>query len=144
MRRIGGTQCGRPARWAWIFLTIGLGGWVVGMASWTWYQLAWGMDEIPVLSPVMVGLLLPIAAAAALASFPVGYAGQSQMRLVLDGVIVEGSLFLVAWAVVLGRVYADAGANRVALIVSLAFAIAYTIPPPWGCWCWPARAPGRG
>ena len=120
-RNAGGRQ-----RWAWIFLTIGLGGWVVGMASWTWYQLAWGMDEIPVPSPVMVGLLLPIAAAAALASFPVGYAGQSQMRLVLDGVIVEGSLFLVAWAVVLGRVYADAGANRVALIVSLAFAIAYT------------------
>ena len=120
-RNAGGRQ-----RWAWIFLTIGLGGWVVGMASWTWYQLAWGMDEIPVPSPVMVGLLLPIAAGAALASFPVGYAGQSQMRLVLDGVIVEGSLFLVAWAVVLGRVYADAGANRVALIVSLAFAIAYT------------------
>ena len=120
-RKAGGRQ-----RRAWIFLTIGLGGWVIGMASWTWYQLGRGMDEIPVPSPVMVGLLLPIAAGAALASFPVGNAGQSQVRLVLDGVIVEGSLLLMAWAVVLGRVYADAGANRVALSVALAFAIAYT------------------
>ena len=74
-----------------------------------------------------VGFLLPIAAGVALASFPVGYAGQSQVRLVLDGLIVEGSLFLVAWAVVLGSVYADAGASHVALILALAYAVADTM-----------------
>ena len=120
-RKAGGRQ-----RWAWVVLTIGLGGWVVGMAWWGYVEVVRGMHGGLFASMAALGLPLPMAGCVALVLFPVGYAGQSQVRLVLDGLIVEGSLFLVSWVLVLHRVYSDGRADRVALGVSLASAVAYT------------------
>jgi diguanylate cyclase len=113
-------------RQAWAFLTIGLASWTIGVGWWSYYQLGRGMDVAP--HPVWAfGLFLPVAGCLAMVSFPVGYEGQSQARLVLDGLIVEGSLFLVAWAFVLGRVYVETRADRVALTMSLAHAVADSV-----------------
>ncbi len=114
---------GRQRR-AWVFLATGVWGWVIGVVTWTYYGLSRGMDAAPFSSPIIVGFLLPIAGCAALVSFPVGYEGQSQARLVFDGLIVAGSLFLVAWAVVLNRVYAVDRADSAVLSYSLAHAAA--------------------
>ncbi|OBA93028.1 hypothetical protein A5662_20390 [Mycobacteriaceae bacterium 1482268.1] len=112
-------------RRAWIFLAVGLAGWAISMGWWTYHQLFLG-TEAPY-QTWLLGLLLPIAGCLALLSFPVGYEAKSQVRLVLDGLIVEGSLFLVAWPFVLSRVYAQTKDNHVALSLSLAHAFANTV-----------------
>ena len=113
-------------RRAWVFLAVGLGGWVASVGWWTYVDLGRGMEQAPFVS-WMLGLLLPIAGCVALVSLPVGYAVRSQVRLVLDGLIVEGSLFMVSWAVVLSSVYAQTRPNHVVLNLSLAQAVADTV-----------------
>jgi diguanylate cyclase len=114
---------GRQRR-AWVFLTVGAGGWMIALVMSIYDEVGSGIDEAPF--PWVFGYLLPIAGCVALVSFPVGYEGQSQARLVLDALIVEGSVFIVAWAVVLDRVYAETRANHVTLSLSLALAVAAT------------------
>ena len=113
-------------RRAWVFLAVGLGGWVASVGWWTYVDLGLGMEQAPFVS-WLLGLLLPIAGCVALVSLPVGYAVRSQVRLVLDGLIVEGSLFMVSWVVVLGSVYARIRPNHVVLNLSLAQAVADTV-----------------
>jgi diguanylate cyclase len=112
---------GRQRR-AWAYLTVGLGGWVIAVVTSIYDAVGHGIDEAPL--PWVFGYLLPIAGCVALVSFPVGYEGQPQARLVLDALIVGGSVFMVSWAVVLGRVYAETRANHVTLSLSLALAVA--------------------
>jgi diguanylate cyclase len=112
---------GRQRR-TWVFLTLGLGGWMIALLTSIYDAVGHGIDEAPF--PWVFGYLLPIAGCVALVSFPAGYEGQSQVRLVLDALIVEGSLFMVSWAVVLRRVYAETRANHVTLSLSLASAVA--------------------
>jgi diguanylate cyclase (GGDEF)-like protein len=118
-----GKARGRQRR-AWVFLTIGLAGEIVALAMSTHYVVERGIDEAPFPLPSVFGFLLPAVGCVALVSFPVGYEGLSQARLLLDALIVEGSTFLVAWVVVLDRVYAETRANRVALSFSVALALA--------------------
>ena len=50
-------------------------------------------------------LLFPVGACAALLLFPDDYSNLSLGRVLLDGLIVAGSLFLISWVTVLGRVH---------------------------------------
>jgi diguanylate cyclase (GGDEF)-like protein len=68
-------------------------------------------------------LLFPLGAGAALVWFPADQGGQSRARLILDGIIVAGSLFVVSWVSVLGSVYRAGGATHVAFAVSLAYPV---------------------
>ncbi|HZA09102.1 bifunctional diguanylate cyclase/phosphodiesterase [Mycobacterium sp.] len=112
-------------RAAWFCLTLGIVGWVVGEAVRTYYQVVRGMASAPFPSLADAGFLLfPVGACLALVFFPVGYAGRSQSRLVLDGLIVAGSLFFISWVTVLESVYQAGGANRFALGLSLAYPVA--------------------
>lgn len=107
-------------RAAWAALTVGLLGWVVGDAIWTYYEL--GLHRFPFPSVADVAyLVLPVGACAAMLLFPTGHTAQSQTRLVLDGVIVAAALFLVSWLTILGPVYAAGAESRLALITSLAY-----------------------
>ena len=116
--------CGRQ-RAAWIAMAAGLGGWVAGEAIWSYYELWQGMAQTPFPSPADAAFLLfPVGAAVALLLFPIGHSGQSRTRLVLDGLIVSGSLFVVSWVSVLDRVYQAGGTSHFALDVSLAYPVA--------------------
>ena len=60
-----------------------------------------GPDAAPFPSLADVGyLVFPSAVCLGLVLFPVGYSGHSRTRLVLDGLIVAGALFEVAWVLV--------------------------------------------
>jgi diguanylate cyclase (GGDEF)-like protein len=110
-------------RVAWICFSIGAGGWVVGSALWAYYEL-WA-DVAPFPSLADAGyLILPVAVCVGLVFFPVGYTGQSQTRLVLDGLIFAGALFEVAWVLVLRTIYESGGASRFAGGLSLAYPVA--------------------
>jgi diguanylate cyclase len=110
-------------RGAWICLMIGLAGWFVGDAIWAHYEL-W--RRVPGPFPSVADgayLVFPVLACLALVLFPIGYSGQSQIRLVLDGLIVTGSLFVVSWVSVLRTVYTARGTRHFALGLALAYPV---------------------
>jgi len=105
-------------------LAFGVAGWSLGVAMWTYYNLDRQMTDISVLSPADAAfLLLPIAGCVAMVLFPADLAGHSRIRLVLDGVIVEGSLFLIAWVLVLQNLFDSHSGNSGALGLSLASSV---------------------
>lgn len=79
--------------------------------------------------------------------FPTTQNGQSRIRLILDGIIVAGSLFVISWVSLLGSVYRAGGDSHFAFDVSLAYPIADLVTvtmtivvlarahtTPSGCW----------
>ena len=125
-----GVVCSGFAAWkshgrqriAWICFAIGTGGWAVGAALWAYYELWAGVAPFP--SPADAGyLMFPVAVCIGLVLFPVGYSGQSQTRLVLDGLIFAGALFEVAWVLVLRTIYETGGPSRFAVGLSVAYPI---------------------
>ncbi len=111
-------------RSAWMFLTIGVLGWAVRQAIWSYYHQALGMEQppFPAVSEIAY-LLFPVGACLALVLLPAGYAGQSRIRMVLDGLIVAGALFVVFWAVVLHSAYTAGDADGFAVAVSLIYPV---------------------
>jgi diguanylate cyclase (GGDEF)-like protein len=110
-------------RAAWLSLTVGLAGWAAGDALWTYYEIFLHRPPFP--SPADAAyLMFPLAAGLGLLLFPVGHTGQSRTRFVLDGLIVAGSLFVVAWVAVFERVFDTGSDGLLALILSLAYPVA--------------------
>ncbi len=111
-------------RTAWICLAIGLGGWAVGEAIWSYYQLILGMEESPFPSVADIAFLIfPVGASAALVLFPTGYSSQSRTRLLLDSLIITAALFEVSWVIVLEDVYEAGGDSKFALGLAMAYPI---------------------
>ena len=112
-------------RRSWLALAGGLAAWSVGQAIWCYYVVWQGSDQIPFPSSAAAAyLLFPVGACAALLLFPTGDSGQSRTRLILDGIIVAGSLFVMSWVSVLGSVYRAGSATPVSLVLSLAYPVA--------------------
>lgn len=110
-------------RQAWICLTVGLTGWACGAVLWVFYERV--LEQSPFPSPADAGyLLFPIGAGLAMVLFPVGYSKHSRARFLLDGFIVAGALFEVAWMLVLRRIYEVGDTGLVGLGLSLAYPIA--------------------
>lgn len=111
-------------RWrsAWICWAIALSGWTVGEALWAYFELVTHEDPFP--SPADVAyLMFPIFGCVALLQMPVGSAGQSRIRLFLDGLIVALSLFLLSWVTALDDVYAANQADRFGLALALLYPV---------------------
>jgi hypothetical protein len=83
-------------RGTWLAMGAGLGAWSLGEVVWCYYELLKGLPQAPFPSPADADhLIFPVGAAMALIGFPGGRVEQSRPRLVLDGMIVSGSLFIV-------------------------------------------------
>lgn len=106
-------------RAAWAAMTIGMAGWALGEVLWAYYELA--VDETPFPSLADAAyLVMPIGFCVGLLLFPADTA-QSRGRMLLDGVIVAGSLFLVSWVTILSPMYAAGADSALAMIISLAY-----------------------
>jgi diguanylate cyclase len=121
---VAARSCRGRQRGAWLCLMIGLAGWFVGDVIWAYYEL-WRGQHSPFPSLADAGyLLFPVGASLAFLLFPIGHSGQSETRVVLDGLIVAGSLFLVSWMYALRRVFDAADASRWAVGLSLVYPVA--------------------
>ncbi|BCI52882.1 GGDEF-domain containing protein [Mycolicibacterium litorale] len=106
-------------RGVWICFAVALVGWTAGELVYAYLDLVLHRARFP--SPADLGFLLfPILSCVALVQWPIGAAGQSRLRLVLDGVIFALSLFLLAWVLALHSVYENFREDK--LVVSLALA----------------------
>ena len=103
-------------------MTIGALGWGIGQAIGGFYELF--LNQVPFPSPADAAyLVFPFGACACLLLFPSEHAGSSRGRVVLDGLIVAGSLFLVSWVTILGPLYTERGTDQFAFVISLAYPV---------------------
>jgi len=111
------------ARAAWVFVGIGAAAWFAAIAG-SDLRSPLGAVGVPFASVADVGFIVfPIATCVALLLLPVGPGGPSTMRLLMDGLVVAGSLFLIAWIVVLRDVFEAGGTDPVVFAVRLAYPI---------------------
>lgn len=114
------TQTAR-IRWAWRLLAAATGAWAAGEASWSYDELLTGR-AVPFPSLADAGFLLfPVLATAALLLLPAGKETASRLLDLLDGLLIAGSLLVLAWATSLGAALDAGGATRLATALSLAY-----------------------
>src|SRR5438270_9504037 len=108
---------------------IGMAGWSIGQAIWSWYQI-FADTPLPSPSPADVGYFtLPVFAFAALLVLakdrtPGGTRDpgpRSRPVLVLDGLVVVGALFIVTWCTALGAVVRADASSAFAFVVALGY-----------------------
>lgn len=109
-------------RSAWWALALGVAAYAVGEVIWLAYELSGRETPFPSWADAFF-LTLPIAACTGLLLFPVDHSGESRGRLLLDGVIVAGSLFLVSWVTILAPMYSEFGTHRLGFAVSVAYPV---------------------
>ena len=96
--------------------------WGFGQIIWSYYEVVLGKD-VPFPSIADVGYLsmVPFAVAAML-KLPAGSQSLAgRIRTVLDGIIIGGSLLLISWLAVLGRVFDSDASGMLSKTISLAY-----------------------
>lgn len=91
-------------RSVWICFALGFGGWTAGELIYGYLNLVLDRATFPSVADFGY-ILFPIFSCIGLVQWPVVSAGQSRMRLMLDGLIFALSLFLLAWVLALRAVY---------------------------------------
>ncbi|MFD8497209.1 putative bifunctional diguanylate cyclase/phosphodiesterase [Amycolatopsis sp. NPDC059657] len=128
-RRVGGTQ-----RWWRLLIVFGMAGWSVGQFIWSWYQLVDGRG-LPSPSAADVGYLtFPVFAIAALFVLARSkerphserrqlsqWTAHFGMTVVLDGLVVTGSLFVLIWTAALGQLVHSTGPDALAWAVAISY-----------------------
>jgi diguanylate cyclase (GGDEF)-like protein len=110
-------------RMAWTCITVGAACWVFGGVVKSLYLLA-RAAAVPFPSVADAGLLaLPVATCVGLLLMPVGHSGLSAARLLMDGLTVFGSLFLIGWVAILRDLIGLGGPSPFAFAVALAYPI---------------------
>ena len=122
------TGCAARAAWAgrggqrraWLAMAIGLGGWTAGAGVWCYIALG-GIAPISTSSAAEIGyVVLPFCGLAAALLVPTRDDSRFGIGLMIDGVIVAASLFVVLGSLVLGRVDSG-GFPRIMLAIITAF-----------------------
>jgi diguanylate cyclase len=112
-------------RRGWLAMAAGLVGWAVGETIWGYYEVVLRYEQSPYPSAAdAFYLLYPLGAGVAVVLLSTGSSGRSRIRLILDGVIIAASLFLVSWVTVIESVFHAGGDSNLALAVSLAYPVA--------------------
>ncbi|MCV7415263.1 putative bifunctional diguanylate cyclase/phosphodiesterase [Mycolicibacterium litorale] len=106
-------------RGVWVCFAVAFGGWTAGELIYGYLDMALHRASFPSVADLGF-LLFPVFSCLALVQWPIVSAGQSRLRLVLDGLIFALSLFLLAWVLALRGVYESFRDDK--LVVSLALA----------------------
>ncbi|GAB3168668.1 EAL domain-containing protein [Amycolatopsis stemonae] len=128
-RRVRGHQ-----RWWRVLVAIGMAGWSLGQCVWSWYQLVDGRG-LPSPSLADVGYLsFPVFALAALFVLararirpdrerwqPAQWTAHFGVAVVLDGLIVTGSLFILTWTAALGQLVRATAPDKLTWAVAISY-----------------------
>lgn len=124
-RRVDGPE----RRWR-RFMAVGMAGWGMGMAAWAWHR--WFTDN-PLPSPSLGDLgffampMFAVPALLVLAVEPPRHVAASQgyasLVLVLDGLIVAGSLSLITWSTAFGMVVRTGVLANAQVLVGIGWAV---------------------
>ncbi|KRE31775.1 hypothetical protein ASG82_02055 [Mycobacterium sp. Soil538] len=109
-------------RAAWVFLATGTAGWAAGEAMWSYHDLVAGTAPFPSWADAGYLSFLVGAGMCLILLLTVLPAG-TQLRVLLDGLIVAAAIFGAAWVTWLQTVYAAQDHD----VVSVAFALVYPV-----------------
>lgn len=113
-------------RAAWVALAAGMSAATVGEAIWAGRDILQRQLSFPSVADACY-LMFPLGMLVALLLFPGGRGRQSQGRLVLDGVIMGGSLLIVSWVTVMQSAYTTGAESWPRLVVSLAYPLSNVV-----------------
>jgi PAS domain S-box-containing protein len=112
---------GAATRRAWLWLAAASAAWAVGQAIWSWYELRTGEVPFPSLADLGFLAFAPLAVIGVL-SFPFApHRSLRRVQVLLDGLIIAGSLLFVSWATALGAAVHEGSETTVGQMVSLAY-----------------------
>jgi len=111
------------ARAAWAMMAAALAAFGVGEAIWCYDDLFLREVPFPSLADAFF-LLFPVGVCAALLLLRNRANRESQGRIVFDGLIVAGSLFIVSWTLVLQHIYEAGAATRLEFVLLMAYPVA--------------------
>ncbi|WP_290058998.1 putative bifunctional diguanylate cyclase/phosphodiesterase [Amycolatopsis solani] len=128
-RRVRGHQ-----RWWRVLVAVGMAGWSLGQCVWSWYQLVDGRG-LPSPSLADVGYLsFPVFALAALFTLararvrpdrerwqPAQWTAHFGVAVVLDGLIVTGSLFILTWTAALAQLVRATAPDKLTWAVAISY-----------------------
>ena len=107
-------------RSAWSTMVLALVVWNAGQLIWMYDELVLRERPFPSWSDVFF-LLFPVIACAALVQFWNRRGRQLRSLILLDGLIVAGSLFIVSWLMVMAGLYRAGTASRLEFFLALAY-----------------------
>lgn len=114
-------QTGRT-KLAWLLLGAGMTCWGLGELVWSYYELILHREvPFPSLADAGFLLLIPFMAVALLSLPTAPRAAAARGRVILDGMIIATSLFVLSWATALGATFAQGGNSLLETILSLAY-----------------------
>ncbi len=107
---------------AWWAMTIGLASWALGEFVYAYYELRAGQPPFPSWADAAYLLYVPCVVLA-LVLLPSARTWRDQGRMILDGVIVAGSFFLISWLVVMRAVWQSEHPGGVSFAMSMAYPV---------------------
>ncbi|MGA8679321.1 MAG: EAL domain-containing protein [Acidimicrobiales bacterium] len=109
-------------RSGWTWIAAGTASWTIGECIWDWYALV-RVEPVPSPSVADVFYLLGVPLAVVGIVLLAASKGElrSGLRLVLDGIIITGSLLFISWSTALGVVYRLGGGPLLSRVVDLAY-----------------------
>jgi serine phosphatase RsbU (regulator of sigma subunit) len=107
-------------RSAWTAMAIGFASWLLGEVLWAYYH--WSAAEAPFPSWADAAYLAYVPwVCVALLLFPTARSWRSQAQVILDGIIVTGSFFLISWMTAMRSVWRSVEGNSLEFAVSVAY-----------------------
>lgn len=107
-------------RSGWVAMAVALAGFTIGEAIWCYDDLI--LKQSPFPSPADgFFLVFPVGVCVAMLFFRTPTSRQSQGQIVLDGLIVAGSLFIVSWTLVMKQIYEAGAATRLEVVLLIAY-----------------------
>jgi len=109
-------------RLAWALMAGALAAFAVGEMIWCYNELVVNEPPFPSAADAFF-LMFPVGVGAALLLFRNRSNRESQGRIVLDGLIVAGSLFVVSWTLGLRQIYEAGDATRMDIALLIAYPV---------------------
>ncbi len=105
---------------AWTAMAIGFASWLLGEVLWAFYHSSSAAAPFPSWADAAYLAYVPWVCVALLL-FPSARGWRSQAQIVLDGIIVAGSFFLISWMTAMRSVWQSMEGNSLELAVSVAY-----------------------
>lgn len=107
-------------RAGWLVFAAALTAWLIAQTIWAFYQMVLGVDAFPTPADGFF-LLFPLGAAVAMLLFWNRRGARPRGRILLDGVIMAGSLFIISWVLVVQRLYQSGIPSKLEFGILLAY-----------------------